>query len=445
MAAVSSVVVEGVAQRFALPKNRILGYCALAGLFFLLANLCVLAKPHYNFVVSDGRFYYVYLPSVVIDHDLHFSNEIRNHWDADFSPDLLRDKTPRGYVPNEYPIGWALSLAPGFLVAHALSHLLYAATGSSAVVPDGYSIVYQLATLVTILAYGLLMMIMIDRLLEERFRIHGTAILLAIVSFWVGTNYSYYYFREPAMAHAVSAFWVTSCLYWGVTGLGSSRSGLRTSALLLLSFAMALVTRPTNIFIAPLVLIAFVKILRLQSKLQRWASVGFCALAFLPIALQMLTWKIMDGSWIYYSYGSESFVYWKKPFLIATLFSTRHGLFLWSPLLLLSVAGIVFYWRSARPRWSEPIPQLTLGACALWYFNSAWWSWWFGAAFGGRAFLELAPLFIFGLAFLFDALLKRRGFLTKLVGGFVCLAVIYNYVLMGLYISHRIPRGGYLF
>ena len=33
-----------------------------------------------NFVVSDARFYYVYLPSAVIDRDLDFSNQIASAW-----------------------------------------------------------------------------------------------------------------------------------------------------------------------------------------------------------------------------------------------------------------------------------------------------------------------------------------------------------------------------
>ena len=64
----------------------------------LLALLFISFKPRFNFVVSDGRGYYVYLPSLVIDGDLDFANQIREHWDTDFRPELLQDRTERGYV-----------------------------------------------------------------------------------------------------------------------------------------------------------------------------------------------------------------------------------------------------------------------------------------------------------------------------------------------------------
>ncbi len=86
-----------------------------------------------------------------------------------------------------------------------------------------------------------------------------------------------------------------------------------------------------------------------------------------------------------------------------------------------------------------------LGAAVLWYFNSSWHQWWFGDAFGGRAFLELAPLFVFGLAFFFEALAGVRRGLQVAAACFVLGAALYTYALMALYITHKIPRADYLF
>jgi hypothetical protein len=76
----------------------------------------------------------------------------------------------------------------------------------------------------------------------------------------------------------------------------------------------------------------------------------------------------------------------------------------------------------------------------LWYANSAWHSWWFGDAFGARAFLELFGLFGIGLGLTFHALQDK----PRLSGTFAVLVAVFNALLAALYISHQIPRGGYL-
>jgi hypothetical protein len=103
--------------------------------------------------------------------------------------------------------------------------------------------------------------------------------------------------------------------------------------------------------------------------------------------------------------------------------------------LLLAIAGLLF---RARARL---ILCWFLGAILLWYANSAWYCWWFGDAFGARAFLELSGLFGVGLALSFSWLWKRPW----LVAALSVAAVLFNILLMVLYITHRIPRDGYLF
>jgi hypothetical protein len=81
----------------------------------------------------------------------------------------------------------------------------------------------------------------------------------------------------------------------------------------------------------------------------------------------------------------------------------------------------------------------------LWYANSSWECWWFGDAFGGRAFLELGSFFVLGLAGAFEAARTARPWPRRALVAFVAAALVYQTVLMGLYIGHRIPRGDYLF
>ena len=48
----------------------------------------------------------------------------------------------------------------------------------------------------------------------------------------------------------------------------------------------------------------------------------------------------MTGHWLYYSYTEEGFKYWNEPKIAAVLFDVQNGLFLYSPLVLLMMAGL---------------------------------------------------------------------------------------------------------
>src|SRR4051812_8274756 len=93
-------------------RCRLRLYAVLVTGFFALALLMGRAAGpgegmRFNLVTSDGRFYYAYLPSLLIDGDLDFTNQIREHWGPEFSPALLESRTERGFVRNKYPIGLA--------------------------------------------------------------------------------------------------------------------------------------------------------------------------------------------------------------------------------------------------------------------------------------------------------------------------------------------------
>jgi hypothetical protein len=132
------------------------------------------------------------------------------------------------------------------------------------------------------------------------------------------------------------------------------------------------------------------------------------ALAFLP---QMLAWNILYGSPLTAPQGG-GFFQWLRPEMLNVWFSTKRGLFSWSPLLLLAVIGFAPLYLKNR----------VLGAAAILifvaesYINSIVNDWWGGEAFGARRFISLMPFFALGLAALIDALMqsvKTRAYLSQ--------------------------------
>jgi hypothetical protein len=430
------------------------GLYAGVGLLFFTAALgtqvlrVVVQHKEFDFAVSDGRGYYVYLPALFIDGGLDFSRQYAHHWGPDFRPDLLSNRTALGYPRNKYPPGLAFTLLPAFLGAHGLSHALYRLTGNPLLAPDGYTLLYQVANVGLVMGLGWLSLLMTDRLLVGHFRCGPRRVAAGVVAVWLGSPFAYYCFREPLMVHVVSGFWV-------MAGITLTRAILRRLeppspvggrlGLLAFTVAMSLTCRPTDLFIGPFLVYL---VLRLASarvpvgQMVCWLPGILGGLT--PLVAQAACWRAMTGRWLYYSYEGEGFD-WLHPALVRTLFSSRHGLFFWSPLLLLSVGGLV--WRAVRQRGRRD-PLLVcyvLSGLCLWYFNSAWHCWWFGDAFGGRAFVELSGLFVFGLVFLLEYTRTAAPRLRALLFSGITLTVGYSLVLMGLYLARAIPRGDYLF
>lgn len=120
---------------------------------------------------------------------------------------------------------------------------------------------------------------------------------------------------------------------------------------------------------------------------------SLCALGGLVALLpNFITREIVFGS--PFAVGPYSLWNWKSPAFGAVLFSPNHGLLVFSPILLLAVAGLFCLCRQ----------QVALGAICIsivvaFYCIVAFYPWWDGVfGLGNRYFLSLTPLFILGLA-----------------------------------------------
>jgi hypothetical protein len=437
-------------QKLSSRRFRKVLYLCLGAFFFCSSAVLSLVQMRFDgiftFIRADGRAYYLYLPSLVVDGDLDFSNELKNPWNRDYQPLDPADRTPLGYINNKYPIGLALTITPPFLVAHGISRAVFALTKWKGVQPNGYTVLYQLFCAGFIMALGVLLMVFVDSLLTGRFGLDGDVTALAILAYWAGSHFAYYFFREPFMVHIVSAFWITASILLTdrtLSHLDQNALFLRDWMLLTVSLAMAVACRPTNILLFPFLLYLLYQVGQRRLLRRLFKLAPMCLPGLMPLLIQMLVWHHATGHLIFYSYGDEGFL-WSRPALWQTLFSSRHGLFFWSPLLGFAIIGMGSYINRDGGLRNSFFCCYLMSFAVLWYFNSAWHMWWFGDAFGARAFLELSSFFILGLS-LFFGRIRQSSIMIKsiaVIGILMCIG--YNYLLMGLYILSRIPRGDYL-
>jgi hypothetical protein len=132
---------------------------------------------------------------------------------------------------------------------------------------------------------------------------------------------------------------------------------------------------------------------------------------------------------------------WRSPYFLAVLFSSEHGLFSWTPLLLLATVGLILF------RWREPRVGTPLLAAALaFYLFIACYPDWAGiSSFGNRFFVSLTPLFILGLS----VLLARTATLFRSQRAAVACAcavlaafLVWNAGFMFQWGAHLIPPRG---
>ena len=109
----------------------------------------------------------------------------------------------------------------------------------------------------------------------------------------------------------------------------------------------------------------------------------------------MVAWHVLYAVWILHHppHGTD-FVRLDHPFLMNTLFSSRHGLLSWTPVFW---GGYVGYVSLLRRRFAWSWPLAVLLAVMTW-INACSGDWWAGGSFSSRRFDGVLPLLAAGLA-----------------------------------------------
>lgn len=399
-------------------------------LFALVAFLATIPIPRADgmLIGSDGIGYYMYVRSIALDGDLDFANEAERLNAAKYI-DVYR--TPAGRISNQYAIGAPILWLPFFLAAHLLALGLRAV--GLPVAADGYGYLYQAAVCVGSIFYGGCALFLMRRTAR---RLFPNTALAACVALFLTTNFAYYLIAEPSMAHVCSVF-AASLLVCLWVSLRPLTTPARCLAVGVAGGLVALVRQPDALLVFMPALDALLAHGTAPERTKRIAvmTAGFFALFW----IQMWVWYILNGSPFLSGYllkGDQGFI-WGSPRLLEVLFSTRHGLFLWHPVLLFALVGLALLCR----RDGAMGALLLMGFAGQSYVIASWSAWWQGDAFGGRMFMASLPIFALGLAAFLERVRSRRGLAEAALGVIVALAV-WNALFAVQYRLGYISRGG---
>ena len=384
----------------------------ILGLICLLVFIATIPLPRVDghLVGSDGTQYYAILRSLVLDQDFNLIN------DNDLL-DVRNTIVPEtGMAANPFAIGSALLWLPFFAVAHVLS--LFLNMIGVAVPTNGLSYIYEAAVLIGTIIYAGLGFFFCYKVARRLFDVESS--LIATLAIWLAAQGIYYIVAEPSMSHALTIF--ANALFLFIWYPASpNRTNLQWFLLGLTTALVALVRWQEGvIIIIPLIELfwwAWKKEKTIKVTLQHLLIFSLAVLiGFIP---QFLMWNSIYGSPLLIPQGND-FMHWFAPKPLQTLFSTRHGLFTWHPILLLSFLGVIPLWRK-----DKVLALIVVGAFLFQlYINSVADHWWADDAFGGRRFTGLIPLMTISLAALLNKFKDTRWY--KFILLLLLLLVIWN-------------------
>lgn len=350
----------------------------------------------YNFITGDSYGYYAYLPTLFYGNDFsynHVKEKELSYFNAKYYNGYL-NKTEEGKDVNKYFSGVALLSIPFFFVAHILAPLFDYPQ-------DGYSAIYQVLFYLGAIFYFFLGLVFLSKTLKN-IGFSNRSVILTIVFVALGTHLFYYSFYR-ALSHVFS-FSIISAFFCLLSQfqLSDKTNQKKLMFLILLTFGLICIVRPTNglvLFIVPFFIKDFTKYIKSIISIQ---FIGF----LIPIGVQLLVWKILVGKWIVFSYANEGF-YFSKPFLFETFLGPNYGLFLYTPMLLISLVGFAVAIKQNK----KYIYPLLVSILAL-YIISAWWCWGYLAPFSIRPAVDMLPILALPMAFLLEHVRYKKVLVT---------------------------------
>jgi len=183
-------------------------------LFTVLAVLAVLSlivklSAGYWGITGDGLSYYAHLRSLMLDHDLHYENELKFFNKFRYELPSFDIRTSTDHVPNKYPIGPGLLWVPFFGFGHFSTHL---ANLFGIPLPlDGYSVLYQFFICLGSIFYGFLGLFFLYKI--NRIFFESNIAAISVTTIFLSTNLLNYYISEQAMPHILSMFSVALFAY----------------------------------------------------------------------------------------------------------------------------------------------------------------------------------------------------------------------------------------
>jgi len=393
-------------------------------LLFLIFCYIFHANGGAHFSIDDKK-YYAYVKSLIIDGNLDFQNEYQQFGVHDNYH--LFHRTKAGRPPNLYPPGSMALWFPFFILIHIFLKLIR--IFDPGLLTNGLIQPYKNAVGLATIFYACLAFLIIYRMLKDY--VKRSIALISVLLFILSAFLIFYIIFTPLMSTVCEAFMATLFIFLWLKQ--SKKASITLHFILGFIGGLLIFIRPTLGVFLLLPLLIIIKRFFSNKSYKRWSSIksnlqfitSLLIGIILGIAPLLFVWKAVYGEWIV-SF-SRYFPWLTSPYIIQVLFSWRHGLISWSPIILFSLLGLIIL--TFKHKYISfafiAVFLLTL------YINSSTTAWHGDGAFGARRFASMACIFTFGLAFFLQWIqntLGKKGFLIVLI--FISLLIPWNLLLL---------------
>ncbi len=298
-----------------------------------------------------------------------------------------------GKYVTVYTPGPGLLFVPFLVISSNISETNLDVAGETFVEFNGHTFNDGFAVLIAAMLFSFLSMVLVYKLLLD-LGFSNKISSVAIATIWLGFLAFGYVFTFSAMSHTYEIFACSGFLF-SIVRYGKK---FENKYMLLAGvFASLLVlTRAIDILILVPILIYNLKYRKLKANV-------YLYLTTIPFILILLAYNYISYGGIfengYVVIGGSEFKFYLGN-IYNLLFSSIRGLFIWSPVLLVALLGLVLYTRKSLQGWlMYLLPVLFLFIGYLF-----WENWWAGDSIGQRFFLVLIPFFTIGISFVFQKL-----------------------------------------
>lgn len=370
-----------------------------------------------NNIVSDGSGYYVYLPQYIVYPDsinYSFSKKIYESYpDANlFAMVSYNDSTKRVY--SKFYVGTALLQSPFYFVTHKLHEW----NGWRA---DGYERGYRLSIQIAAIFYWLIGVLSLFKFFERK-GFGRFAILCGIALITFGTNLNFFTSFWVTMSHVYSFSMVA--LFVFLASLWAENDKKKHFLLMLFVLGLIAVIRPVNVLVILIVPFLFESLSSFWSRFKLLFSKKIVftflglVLCALPVLVQLKVQFDQTGAFSLYTYSNEGFTNATNPQFWNVLFSYKKGFFVYAPAMFLIFIGLIYFISKERRYF---VIGWFLTVFVWLYAISSWWCWDYGGSLGMRAMIEMLPLLLIPIMFVFKAgnkLIPLLSVVFMIVGSF---------------------------
>jgi len=315
-------------------------------------------------VYGDGRLYYSYLPTYLLDRTLDFTKTFE-HFDITYFSSLQGPA-------NIYPVGSAIVWAIPFLAANTVLIIFNAATG--------YGLLYEIFIGVWNISLVFFAIFILRKTLLKFFS--ESVSNLASIAIFTTTNLLFYGAVDVINSHSASFFFSSLFLYFFVQkrNLGNSL------ALGIIIGGLALIRSQDYLFL----LFPILDFLRNKKNLMySFITIFISFVIFIP---QTILWHVYFGGWFTNPYLGVYTFDFLRPHILGVLFNSNSGM-IWTPFLFVGIYGLFKYFRMRF----YPAFYSIVFIFAQIYLIASWTIWWGGASFSTRMLVSSLPFFGIGI------------------------------------------------